>query len=135
MKNVLIVDDDPGCLLLLQKMLEKKDCEIAIARDGETALKIAEERIYDLVIMDIMMPGLNGVEVVEKLRQTQPDCPPYVALITAFDIEQYKQDAHTAGANEILSKTSGLKSFPVRIKELIERAAQYRAAYSQRKSS
>ena len=67
--NILVVDDDPQIVRFLERGLVHKGYSVATARDGAEALAEAREKQPDLVILDIMMPGLDGIEVSKRLRQ------------------------------------------------------------------
>lgn len=124
MKTVLVVDDDPACLLLLKMLMEKSGYTTDTAPDGQSALKLTEANDYDVVLMDLMMPGINGIDLARYIRASYPQVPPYLALITAFDLEHYRMQARKYGVNEFISKASGIKGFQQQIKELMERALE-----------
>jgi DNA-binding response OmpR family regulator len=92
--RVLIVDDEPDMLALLQAVLVMRDWEvIGRASDGETAVRIAGDITPDLVIVDYMMPGLNGIETAERIKATRPASE--VLLFSALDLEN-EAAAHPA---------------------------------------
>ncbi len=85
--RVLIVDDEPDMLALLQAVLVTHDWEvIGRANDGETAVRIAGDIAPDLIIVDYMMPGLNGVETAEHIKAIRPASE--IMLFSALDLEQ-----------------------------------------------
>ena len=67
--TILIVDDNPTNLYVLPKTLEEEDYEVMIANNGEDALEIASEFIPDLILLDVMMPGMDGFETCRKLKE------------------------------------------------------------------
>ena len=67
--TILIVDDNPTNLYVLPKTLEEEDYEVMIANNGEDALEIASEFIPDLILLDVMMPGMGGFETCRKLKE------------------------------------------------------------------
>ena len=83
MKRLLVVDDDSFVREMLRDLLEEKGYEVVEAEDGPTALAAVSERVPDLVILDIMMPGLSGIDVLKQLRKkySANDLP--VILLTA----------------------------------------------------
>ncbi|HEY6563326.1 MAG TPA: response regulator, partial [Pirellulaceae bacterium] len=80
---VLVVDDDEGIRIALQRLLSLEGYAVATAPDGEGALKSAANRFPDLVVLDVMMPGLDGFEVCRRLRAADPQL--CIILLTARD--------------------------------------------------
>ena len=79
--KILIVDDEPNIVLSLEFLLGQEGYEVAVARDGDEALARAEELSPDLVLLDVMLPALDGFEVCRRLRALEP--APKVILLTA----------------------------------------------------
>lgn len=79
---VLVVDDDELVRQTFQDSLELLGCEVALAEDGEVALEITDGKEFDLIFMDLLMPGKDGVETLQELRAR--GCSSHVALITAY---------------------------------------------------
>ena len=103
MKRLLVVDDDLTLRMLLRDLLENK-YEVVEAKDGETALASVSERVPDLVILDIMMPGLDGIEVLKELRKdySANDLP--VILLTAASDDDTTWQGWTSGVSVFLPK-------------------------------
>lgn len=102
MTRVLIVDDEPDILLMLRVNLEADGFETALAADGETALqRVAEER-FDLMLLDVMMPVMDGWGVLEGLAQVPS--PPRVIVVTAKSSERDVARAIESGAVDYLTK-------------------------------
>ena len=101
--NILIVDDDEVLRLLLKQFLEGEGYQIDEAPDGENALAKLSSAPYDLVIMDIAMPGIDGLSVCEHLKSTMPKPPP-VLMITALEDEESVDRSFTAGAVDLIRK-------------------------------
>ncbi|HMO19097.1 MAG TPA: response regulator [Oligoflexia bacterium] len=111
-KNLLIVDDDITSLDIIALLFEKKGFRVARTTGGEQAILDCKNNKPDLVIMDLMMPGVNGVEATSAIRAsgfTQP-----IVGFTASSDPALHKDAILAGCNEILTK-------PCRAKALVER--------------
>lgn len=101
--HVLVVDDDPDVALLVRMMLERRGgCSVDVAEDGETALANATARTPDVVVTDIEMPGISGLELIEQLRARVPDVP--VVVMTAHVSVDYAVSALRAQADEFLTK-------------------------------
>ena len=79
----LVVDDDPSIRLLVQRALQKSGFEAATAADGVEALKMLEENEFDLLILDLMMPRLNGFDVVERLSSNASSMPKILVMTAA----------------------------------------------------
>lgn len=79
--KILIVDDEPNIVLSLEFLLGQEGYEVAVARDGDEALARAEELSPDLVLLDVMLPAMDGFEVCRRLRALEP--APKVILLTA----------------------------------------------------
>src|SRR5699024_9049119 len=84
-QKILIVDDEQSIVTLLKYNIEKAGFETDAAFDGEEAIKKIEENEYDLVILDVMLPKLDGMEVIKTLRQNKNNIP--VLMATALDTE------------------------------------------------
>lgn len=128
---VLIADDDPDILLLISLTLERDGYDVMVARDGLTAYEAAVERLPHLVVLDMMMPGIDGCEVARRLRANDSTKDVPIVIVTAFAEESQAAMALEAGADayvkkpfsprELLSKTAAL---------LLERRPRSRLAVS-----
>jgi len=102
--RVLVVDDNFVNVRLLEELLKSASYEVATAMNGEAALeKIAQSR-PDIVLLDVMMPGMDGYEVCRRIRQDEKTAQLPVIMVTALDKESDREMALAAGANEFLSK-------------------------------
>jgi len=102
--RVLVVDDNFVNVRLLEELLKSASYEVATAMNGEVALeKIAQSR-PDIVLLDVMMPGMDGYEVCRRIRQDEKTAQLPVIMVTALDKESDREMALAAGANEFLSK-------------------------------
>jgi DNA-binding response OmpR family regulator len=101
---VLVADDDPDILLLISLTLERDGYEVVAARNGLEAYERALERTPHLILLDLMMPGLDGREVTRRLRvQTSTRNVP-IMIVTAFAEESQALDALEAGADAYMKK-------------------------------
>lgn len=95
-KKILLIDDEELIIKSLSKLLEKNGYEVFIAKNGKDAIVMAEEENFDLILADIRMPGLNGVETVHSIcRQTQKNrgLKPPIIFITGYADEETKRKA------------------------------------------
>src|SRR6266568_1620345 len=97
---VLVVDDDAMARRVVRTVLEADDFEVVEARDGETALRLATAARPAVVVLDILMPGLDGVEVCERLDHEKVK----VIVLTAIDDPELEKSCRAAGANAFLTK-------------------------------
>lgn len=100
--RLLVVDDEDSLLLTLVANLEMDGFEVSGANDGEAALSLVQANEYDLVLSDIRMPGMNGVELFGKIKSLRPQLP--MVLMTAFAMETQVQDAIANGVYTVISK-------------------------------
>ena len=100
--KVLVVDDDRDVAESLGMVLEGLDCEVDIAFSGDQAVARFREASYDLTLLDVRLPGRNGVEVFRELRALCPTCP--VAFVTGYSASSLLDDAQDLGALAVLDK-------------------------------
>jgi DNA-binding response OmpR family regulator len=101
---VLVADDDPDILGLVRFRLEREGCEVVTAADGEAALELALARPPDLALLDVMMPRLDGVEVVRRLRANETTRSIPIILLTARVQESEVARGIDAGADDYVTK-------------------------------
>ena len=101
---VLIADDDPDILELVSLTLERDGYEVARARNGEEALRIASERQVHLAVLDLMMPGIDGYEVTRRLRDADGDGRLPILVLSAFAEDRQAALALEAGADAYMRK-------------------------------
>lgn len=104
-KLIYVVDDDPTCLAMCSKSLEKKiEVEVKTFPDGETFLKALSEKTPDLVILDILMPGLSGFDVLEIVRENKSSVDLPVMMLTSESDNKSIVRALNLGANDYICK-------------------------------
>ncbi len=119
-KEILIVDDQSNIRQLLDLSLRKKGRKIFLAASGEEALEIAREKRFDLVIMDLMMPGgMDGFEAIGRLRKEaqMTDCS--VLILTAKDQPAERKRAAELKVDDYLTKPFRLEDLFCRVEELL----------------
>jgi CheY-like chemotaxis protein len=117
--RILIVDDLMDNLLLLQTILEAEGYEVEIADNGRLAVAMVEANPPDLILLDVMMPEMNGYEVTQQIRQKQelPYIP--ILLVTAY-AEPKAVDGLTLGANDFIRKPIDLDELVARVKAFLQ---------------
>ncbi|MCP4002116.1 MAG: response regulator transcription factor [Gammaproteobacteria bacterium] len=116
---LMLVDDDAQLATMLHDFMELHGFKVVMVGDGETALDRLAEIKPDLIILDVMLPGMNGFDVLEKLRQTQ-DLP--VIMLTARGEEQDRILGLMRGADDYLPKPFNPLELAVRVKAILKRA-------------
>ncbi len=117
-ERILIIEDDPAILKLLQRGLIYEGYQVDIATDGRSGLNLARDRHPDLVILDWMLPGMDGLEVCRRLR-TGGSLP--ILMLTAKDTIQDRVQGLDAGADDYLVKPFNLDELLARIRALLRR--------------
>ena len=127
MKNnnikILLVDDEPDILEIIRFNLDKEGYQIRMASNGLDAIKIAEKFVPHLVILDIMMPHLDGIETCDRLRQDDRFNETIVMFLTARGEDYSHIAAFDAGADDYVTKPFSPKELVARIKALLRRTA------------
>jgi adenylate cyclase len=126
---ILAVDDEPANLALLNKLLKHQGYDVLEALDGRAAIAAIAEHAPDLVCLDVMMPGLDGVEVCQRLRRQPEHAGLPILLLTALNRPEDKARGLEAGANDFLSKPFDESELAARLRSLLRtRALQNRLA-------
>jgi two-component system cell cycle response regulator DivK len=102
--SVLLVDDDPDSLVLLSFIFEQYPCTVICASDGREAIEYLHQIHFDLVMLDIQLPGLSGLDVVRTLRTNPTNADVPVVAVTALAREQDRVKILEAGCNFYISK-------------------------------
>jgi two-component system response regulator ResD len=118
--TILVVDDEERIRRLLRMYLEKENYTIDEAEDGESALKKAMETDYDLVLLDVMLPGMDGIEVCGKLRQAK-STP--IIMLTAKGEESNRVQGFEAGADDYVVKPFSPREVIYRVKAILRRSS------------
>jgi two-component system KDP operon response regulator KdpE len=118
--RVLVVDDEPQMLRALEVNLVARGYQVELARTGEMALELASRTHPDLVILDLGLPGMDGIEVVRSLRQWSK-VP--ILVLSARETEQTKVIALDAGADDYVTKPFGMAELVARVRASLRRSA------------
>jgi DNA-binding response OmpR family regulator len=119
--RALIVEDDPSMAATLRRGLEAEGYAVEVAENGEDGLWNATEHDFDVIVLDIMLPKLNGYQVVAELRRRERTTP--VLMLTAKDGEWDQAEALDAGADDYLAKPFSYPVLLARLRALIRRSA------------
>ena len=103
-KNILVVDDEIGALTLIGIMLERGGFSVIKARDGSSALAILDQNRPDMIILDVMMPGMNGIELCRVIRQREDHTSTPVLILSARGDADSIRRGMEAGADDYLRK-------------------------------
>ncbi len=120
-KRILLVDDEPLILKGLKFSLEQEGYDILTAADGEEALKVFEDNSVDLVLLDVMLPKLDGIQVCQRIRE-QSNVP--IIMLTAKGEDMDKILGLEYGADDYMTKPFNILEVKARIKTILRRAAQ-----------
>ena len=104
MTKILVVDDNPEAIQFLKTWLDKHSYQVIEAESGEEALLATENQSPDLVLLDVMMPGLDGIETCKRIRQNEKTSHIPVILVTAHDPHVARTEGLMAGANDYITK-------------------------------
>lgn len=107
--KILIVDDNRINQVVTRRILEKRDFKCLVANSGEEALKILRSTQLDIVLMDVNMPGMNGMETTIKIREFNSEIP--VIALTAVEVGEMKEEILAAGMNDIINKPYDIPQF------------------------
>jgi two-component system, OmpR family, alkaline phosphatase synthesis response regulator PhoP len=124
MPRILLVDDDPDILELLEYNLQKEGFETASAMDGLKALEIAPQFKPDLILLDVMMPKLDGIETASRMRQLPEFKNTFILFLTARSEEYSEVAAFEVGADDYIVKPIKPRALISRIKALLRRDLQ-----------
>ncbi len=116
-KNILIVDDDENMGDTLKDILELEGYEVELARSGEESLELAKRRSYDCFLLDIKMPGMNGIDALKALKGIHKN--PKVIVMTGFSQSDYDRQAKEEGASFLLQKPLDMENLLKNIKTCI----------------
>ena len=119
MRKVLIVEDNPDIAKLVSLHLKDLDCEVALAADGLRGLEEARARRYDLIILDLMLPGMEGLEVCRRLRGETDYTP--ILMLTAKSSEVDRVVGLEIGADDYLTKPFSIGELIARVKAIFRR--------------
>lgn len=122
--TILVVDDEADIQALFEQRFRREirsgECVFAFAQSGEEALHYLRQHASEavLILSDINMPGMSGLELLERIREQSPAPPPYVVMITAYGDPQKRADALRLGANDYLDKPLDFNALKQKLTQL-----------------
>jgi len=118
--RILIIDDEPQILKILSRLLSKVNCEISTAGTGEQALELIGPENFDLMILDLRLPGLSGIEVLKEIKRKSPASS--VVVITAYGSVENAIQAMKLGADDFLQKPFDTTQLEMIVRRALERS-------------
>ncbi len=117
--KILIIEDDLRVSELIQRALQEQGYTPTLAYDGLSGKKLVQQNDYDLIITDIILPKMDGLDLCKFIRQTKPDTP--IIMLTALGTTDDKVEGFDAGADDYLVKPFEMRELLVRIRALLKR--------------
>lgn len=117
--KILLIEDEQNVLSMIQRGLSEEGYEVSVAMDGSSALDMAQRHRFDLLILDIMLPGMNGLEVCKAIRQRHIQTP--VLMLTALGTTENVVSGLDSGADDYLVKPFKFAELQARIRALLRR--------------
>ena len=118
-RRILLVEDEPGLVLTLTDRLVSEGYTVQAAPDGETALELAADELFDLILLDVMLPGKSGLDVCRDLRQRGTEVP--ILMLTARSQVTDKVVGLKLGADDYLTKPFEMMELLARVEALLMR--------------
>jgi DNA-binding response OmpR family regulator len=123
--KILVAEDEKGMSQVLKRGLEEENHAVSLAMDGPAALRLAESNQFDMILLDVMLPGISGVEVARQLRHNRQETP--ILMLTARDTVPDIVKGLDAGADDYLTKPFSFAVLLARIRALERRTAESRS--------
>jgi DNA-binding response OmpR family regulator len=120
MKKILIVDDEPNIVMSLEYTFKKNNFEVFIARDGQEALDILNKQLPDVIILDVMMPMVDGFATLEQIKKDERLQHCKVIFLSAKNKEKDIEKGLSLGANLYVTKPFSIKKLVEQVQELIQ---------------
>lgn len=117
--HILLAEDEPALGLIIKESLETRDFTVHLCEDGEKAFQAFNSQVFDLLVLDVMMPKKDGFTLAKEIRQTDVDTP--IIFLTAKSQTQDVVEGFTIGGNDYLKKPFSIEELIVRINNLLTR--------------
>jgi DNA-binding response OmpR family regulator len=119
----MLVDDDPGVLRLIEIVIKRAGFKVTSTTDGQTALEMLDSDTPDLFVLDVMMPGMDGIELCQRLRSMSQTRERPIVILSAKSDKASIQKGLDAGANVYIAKTDMSKLLVPQIQDLLQQSA------------
>ena len=119
--KILIVEDEPKVVSFIKKGLEEQSFQVEVGYDGTTGLQMALEKSYNIIILDVNLPGINGIDICKRLRECKIKVP--ILMLTALGTTDDKLLGFDSGADDYLVKPFEFRELLARIKALFKRSS------------
>lgn len=120
MKKILIVDDEPNIVMSLEYTFKKNNFEVFIARDGQEALDILKNSLPNIIILDVMMPNVDGYNTLEQIKKDERLKDTKVIFLSAKNKEKDIEKGLSLGANLYMTKPFSVKKLVEEVNELLK---------------
>ncbi len=120
MINILVVEDDKHARKLMETILKRQGYSVFVARDGVQGMEVLDNHHIDLIILDVMMPNMDGFEFAKELREGECMIP--ILMVTAKQLQEDKIKGFVAGADDYMTKPIDTEEMLLRIKALLRRS-------------
>jgi DNA-binding response OmpR family regulator len=120
--KLLLIEDEPSVISLIQRSLSVSGYEITVAMDGKSGLQMASQHVFDIIILDLMLPVINGMEVCRKIRRSGAATP--ILMLTALGTTENIVSGLDAGADDYMTKPFKLAELEARIRTLTRRGKE-----------
>ncbi|MBB6501079.1 response regulator transcription factor [Pedobacter cryoconitis] len=127
--QILVIEDEQRVAELIKKGLEELGFHITLAYDGEMGKKLALTKTFDLILMDLILPKINGIDLCREVRVARPDIP--IIMLTALGTTDDKIEGFDAGADDYLVKPFDFRELHARIRALIKRNQSQNNTFNQ----
>ncbi len=128
MTQILIIEDDKRLAEIIQRGFQEQEYQTHVAYDGRMGLKLALANEYDLIVSDIILPEMNGLDLCRKIQANKPGIP--ILMLTALGTTDDKVEGFDAGADDYLIKPFEFRELLARIRALLKRAGNNRVSQS-----
>ncbi len=118
--SVLVVDDEPNIVMSLEFLMEQAGFEVRVAADGEAALKAMEDKLPDLVLLDVMMPKRDGYDLCQMIRAKPEWKKVRIIMLTAKGREVEREKGMALGADDYVTKPFSTRELVERVKTFLE---------------
>ncbi|AEJ24164.1 response regulator transcription factor [Weissella koreensis] len=119
MTTILVVDDEPAIVTLIKYNLEQNNFNVVTTGDGQAVIELVEEHHPDLILLDLMLPGVDGMTLTKQLRKKHNSVP--IIMLTAMDTESDKVNGLDSGADDYLAKPFQVRELLARVKAVLRR--------------